>query len=98
MHPVASVRLGSDPRSQFRDKSGNDWSSRAHFQPRAGKYTLIEIDYGNDDPAPAAAPASPQHPKKEQPGSALDKRVQDVVSMIFDIKMMENTLVRLSSV
>ena len=38
--------------------------------------------------------AKTNEPKKEQPGSKLDKRVQDVISMIFDIKMMERTLVR----
>lgn len=31
---------------KFKEKTGNDWSNCANFQPCSGKYTLIKIDYG----------------------------------------------------
>jgi len=35
---------------KFKDKSANNWNDRKSFKPKAGKYTLIDIDYGTDEP------------------------------------------------
>ena len=34
---------------KFKDKTGNDWKNRASFEPRSGKYTLIEMDAGAEE-------------------------------------------------
>lgn len=54
-----------------------------------GKYTLIEIDYGADEKESKktdAAPASAEPPKPKA-ASKLDQRVQNFISMIFDLKV-----------
>jgi len=56
------------------------------------------LDHGNEE-EPTEKPEEKTErsasPKRESSASKLDKRVQDVVSMIFDIKAMEHTLVEL---
>lgn len=58
-------------------------------KPVPGKYTLIEIDYGADEKESKktdAAPASAEPPKPKA-ASKLDQRVQNFISMIFDLKV-----------
>jgi len=84
-------------RKKFKDKAANNWEDRHKFVPKAGKYTLIEIDYGNDkeeEKKPAKRDVSPAKEKKLVE-SKLDPRVQELIRMIFDMKMMENTLVEM---
>ena len=79
---------------KFGDKTKNEWSRREQFQTVPGKYTLIERDYGDaDPPAPAPAPSAGgagSSAELKPAVSKLDKRVQDFVSQIADIKMMEH--------
>lgn len=63
----------------------------------AGKYTLIEIDYAADDEEEEEQPA-----KKARTGdlqransSKLSKPVQDLMNLIFDMKMMEKSMTEL---
>eukprot|EP01087_Luapelamoeba_hula_P019447 TRINITY_DN6446_c0_g1_i1.p1 TRINITY_DN6446_c0_g1~~TRINITY_DN6446_c0_g1_i1.p1 ORF type:complete len:619 (+),score=162.67 TRINITY_DN6446_c0_g1_i1:33-1859(+) len=34
---------------QFKAKTANDWINRANFKTKAKKYTLLEMDYGNEE-------------------------------------------------
>lgn len=82
-------------KKKFYDKSRNQWENRAKFVPQSGKYTLIEIDYGADE-----EPKKDESKKKEKKpvsraGSKLDDRVQDLVKLIFDLKMMETSMVEM---
>ncbi|KAK3085759.1 hypothetical protein FSP39_008277 [Pinctada imbricata] len=76
---------------KFQDKTKNDWYSRASFTKYAGKYDLLEIDYGaKGDEVDAKI-------KKEDsdiklPDSKLDKRLQDLINLICDVKLMEDTV------
>lgn len=36
---------------KFKDKTKNDWNNKANFQPVSGKYTLIEMDGGEENVA-----------------------------------------------
>lgn len=79
----------ADFQSKFKDKTKNEWSRRDDFKAVNGKYTLIERDYGSEPPKPT--PSASAEPSK-QIESKLDKRVQDFVSLIADIRMMERTM------
>jgi len=84
---------------KYKDKTANSWQDRKSFKPKTGKYTLIEIDYGAEaevEEKKEKEPAdSPKKDKKDLPGSTLDAKVQDVVKLIFDIKMMEHVMVEM---
>jgi len=86
--PMPLVQAKADFNGKFTDKTKNRWANRANFATVEGKYTLIERDYGVDD-KPADAPASTTAKVIE---SKLDKRVQDFISLIADVKMMESSL------
>ncbi len=36
-------------KKQFKSKSANDWDKRANFKAKSGKYTLIEIEHGEEE-------------------------------------------------
>lgn len=55
----------------------------------SGKYTQVEIDYGNDSAPKKTAPKSKSADKKPVASSNLDERVQNLIKLIFDMKMME---------
>ncbi|ELU14708.1 hypothetical protein CAPTEDRAFT_122874 [Capitella teleta] len=72
--------------TKFSDKTKNAWSNRKNFEKIPGKYDLVEIDYGantKEDEGPVA-----KKPKNE-PESKLDKRLQDLINLICDVKQME---------
>jgi hypothetical protein len=48
---LISSHLISSPSllNRFREKTVNDWDNRHNFKARPGKYTLIEMDHGDDD-------------------------------------------------
>lgn len=73
---------------QFRLKTGNKWATRKNFVKKANKYFLSEISYED------GIKEKPEN-KKRMPPSKLHKKVQKLIRMISDIKMMTNTLVEL---
>eukprot|EP01111_Echinosteliopsis_oligospora_P002119 TRINITY_DN1310_c0_g4_i1.p1 TRINITY_DN1310_c0_g4~~TRINITY_DN1310_c0_g4_i1.p1 ORF type:complete len:475 (-),score=114.93 TRINITY_DN1310_c0_g4_i1:33-1457(-) len=89
----AAIKFFKD---KFKAKSGNDWSKRHNFVSKPNLYTMVEIDYGADS-------EEPEKKKKEgggevsktprtQTASKLHDKVQDLVKLIFDLKMMESTM------
>jgi len=82
---------------KFKDKTANNWNDRSSFKPKPNKYTLIEIDYGSDEPEKEkdTSEDSPKKDKKDATVSTLNHRVQDVVKLIFDIKLMEHVMVEM---
>lgn len=83
---------------KFSEKTGNVFAhvkKGAPFQPRSGKYTMIEIDYGNDkddEAEDAAKKVKKDAEAKPEAESKLDKRVQELIKLIFDMKMMESVM------
>jgi len=77
-------------KKKFKDKTKNDWDNRHKFKSYNGKYTLIEIDYGVDAPVEPIEIKNPE--KKNAAQSKLDDRVQELVKLIFDLKMMERAM------
>lgn len=86
---------------KFRDKSGHKWDDR-HEPAKKGKYTYIERNYEEEDEddqsgAPDAhKPPSPQkQPTRSEASkveSKLPKAVQDLVRLIFDQELFNQTM------
>lgn len=80
---------------KFKEKTKNDWHNRKSFKSVPGKYTLIEIDYSVDNNEPEKEEKKDKKEKKparSESSSKLDPRVQDLVKLIFDLKMMESVM------
>eukprot|EP00743_Colponemidia_sp_Colp-15_P000403 GILK01000464.1.p1 GENE.GILK01000464.1~~GILK01000464.1.p1 ORF type:complete len:683 (-),score=164.39 GILK01000464.1:174-2183(-) len=82
-------------KSKFMDKTRNSWDHRHNFVPHAGKYTLLEMDYGNEEEE--AKPEKKVKPKAEKPEveSKLHPRVKNLVELICDLRMMKNQMVEI---
>jgi poly [ADP-ribose] polymerase 1 len=70
----------------YYDKTGNEWSNRNSFTKIPGKFFPIEVDYGEGD----------DETKKSKSSaitrictSKLEKPVQDVIRLIFDVEKMK---------
>ena len=87
---------------KFYEKTKNQWANRANFKPVKGKYDLIEMDHGNDDEEEEEEKdIEGELEKKRQArnttsttpsSSKLDARVQELIKLIFDLTMFEQTL------
>ncbi|KAI8821830.1 poly polymerase catalytic domain-containing protein [Fimicolochytrium jonesii] len=86
-------------KGKFRDKTKNDWDDRAEFVKHPGKYFLLERDYGDDleDNKESKASEDGDAVKEEVkvPDSKLPSRVQDLISLIFNVEMMTQSMVEI---
>ena len=93
----------ADFEKKFREKTKNNWANRANFVSHPGKYTLLEIDYNPDEDSDGEKKKKEEEEdnnnneeeeaeEKKEAESKLDKRVQDLIKLIFDMKMMESVL------
>jgi len=89
---------------KFKDKTKNDWEDRDSFEKCAGKYDMVLMDYAasKEEEDTVDAPGSSNGgvksepaEKKPVPESSLEQRVQDLVSLICDIKTMEQSVVEM---
>eukprot|EP00668_Euglena_longa_P029323 GGOE01036669.1.p1 GENE.GGOE01036669.1~~GGOE01036669.1.p1 ORF type:complete len:715 (+),score=259.95 GGOE01036669.1:85-2145(+) len=78
--------------AKFSEKTRNAWNNRHNFEKVPGKYMLMDMDYGEE--AEEESPAAPASPTKV-PESKLDARVQSIISMITDTKMMTAAMAEL---
>lgn len=78
---------------KFKDKTKNEWKNRENFKPFAGKYTLIEMDAGEDtiESAVVESDGKKVNLKDCQP-SKLDPETQDLINLIFDQDMFKGAL------
>ncbi|XP_006818261.1 poly [ADP-ribose] polymerase 2-like isoform X2 [Saccoglossus kowalevskii] len=82
---------------KFRDKTLNDWYNRKKFVKVQGKYDMLEMDYSAKD-ANETETDSKKKIKKEDipvPDSKLDKRVQDLIELICNVKAMEDMVIEM---
>lgn len=68
----------------YLDKTGNLWEDRDRFEKKPGKFFPLQIDYSGKS-------------RKKEAGvvdvkSKLDIRVQNLISLIFDVKVIEESL------
>eukprot|EP00005_Dracoamoeba_jomungandri_P000909 CAMPEP_0174254406 /NCGR_PEP_ID=MMETSP0439-20130205/3732_1 /TAXON_ID=0 /ORGANISM="Stereomyxa ramosa, Strain Chinc5" /LENGTH=1042 /DNA_ID=CAMNT_0015335969 /DNA_START=19 /DNA_END=3144 /DNA_ORIENTATION=- len=71
----------------YYDKTVNEWADRDNFVKQPGKFYPIEVDYGGEEIKFADV--------SKASGSTLPARVQNIISLIFDIQLMKNTMVEL---
>lgn len=83
----------ADFTKQFKAKTGNNWEQRAKFVQKSGKYHLSSVNTLTDEQIKAVEVATTQ--PKILPSSTLSKPVQDLLTRIGDLKMMNEALVRL---
>ena len=76
---------------KFHDKTLNHWDERDQFEHHHGKYDLLQRDYGEVEDESETAVAQ----QKTIPVPKLEKRVQELVSLIFDTKMMTKAMVEI---
>jgi len=76
----------------FEEKTGNKWADKdTNFVKKPGKYFLVEIDYKTD----VAALSNPSL-NLSSINSKLPKPLQELIGLIFDVKVMEKTLADLN--
>jgi poly [ADP-ribose] polymerase len=87
---------------RFSDKTGNKWEDRKNFQKKAGKYQLVEIDYNDtksdEEEAEEEKKKKEEEKKKKQikiPDSNLPKRVQQLISLICDVRQLNSAMMEL---
>ncbi|GFR70110.1 poly [ADP-ribose] polymerase [Elysia marginata] len=83
---------------KFKDKTGNDWALKDSFVKIPGKYDLLIMDYNaesQEDQVDAPMPDSDPSQETSVPDSKLDKRLQDLVQLICDVKSMEDAVVEM---
>lgn len=83
--------------SKFYEKTKNIFTDRANFKKVAGKYDMIELDYSTDSKpkkngASTTATTTTKKVVEHKKECSLDERVQELVKLIFDVKMMERTM------
>jgi len=84
---------------KFKDKTINEWSEKDSFAKVAGKYDLVKMDYsaGGSVDEPDSKPVAKVKTEKKKPvvESSLHKAVQELVSLICDIKTMEQSVIEM---
>ncbi|XP_039206042.1 poly [ADP-ribose] polymerase 2 isoform X2 [Crotalus tigris] len=80
---------------KFLDKTKNEWDKRNSFQKVSGKYDLLHLDYEARD-AENSADAGPEKTvSKPKPVSQLEPRVQALLELICNIRMMEEMVIEM---
>uniref|UniRef100_A0A672QR19 Poly [ADP-ribose] polymerase n=1 Tax=Sinocyclocheilus grahami TaxID=75366 RepID=A0A672QR19_SINGR len=72
--------------SVYEEKTGNAWAS-SNFTKYPNKFYPLEIDYGQDEEAVKKLTASAGTKSK------LDKPIQDLIRLIFDVESMKKAMV-----
>ncbi|KAJ3292161.1 Poly [ADP-ribose] polymerase 2 [Borealophlyctis nickersoniae] len=84
-------------KKKFHEKTKNNWDDRANFEKVPGKYFLLERDFSadNDDDDDDETNEKEAKEARKVPESKLEKPVQDLVKMIFNIDMMTKQMVEI---
>ncbi|XP_054748686.2 poly [ADP-ribose] polymerase 2-like [Lytechinus pictus] len=78
---------------KFWDKTKNEWMNKDSFVKVAGKYDLLKMDYDiKDNETESSGDAKKAKPKVP---SKLDIRVQNLVSLICNVKAMEDMVIEM---
>ncbi|XP_037085146.1 poly [ADP-ribose] polymerase 2-like [Pollicipes pollicipes] len=80
---------------KFQEKTRNAWCNRHAFKKVPGKYDLLKMDYGEDEPDAKKIRTEAAKAKKEIEPCKLEKRVQDLIELICNVKVMEDAVVEM---
>ncbi|XP_069500129.1 protein mono-ADP-ribosyltransferase PARP3-like isoform X1 [Ambystoma mexicanum] len=88
-----------DFEKKFKDKTKNNWADREHFVEHAGKYTMIEVQRGDEEDGEAevtvkvdTVDGEVQKVKTTIRPCSLDKPTQDLVSLLFSNDMFREAM------
>ena len=91
----------SDFSKKFLNKTENHWDERDQFEKVAGKYDLVKMDYSNTDrntdevDTKLKSKAQASSVKDEPVESKLPSSVQELISLICNIQVMEETVMEM---
>lgn len=71
----------------YAEKTGNEWEHRANFTKVSNKFYPLDIDYGADDDEKIR-----KLDASAGSNSKLDKAIQDLIRMIFDVESMKKAM------
>ncbi len=71
------------------DKTGNKWSDRKDFRKRPNKFYPLELDFGDHDEETMKRISLNQ----QSTSSKLDRPIQSLIQLIFDVEKMKNIMV-----
>ncbi|KAG0633555.1 poly [ADP-ribose] polymerase 2-B [Tuber brumale] len=77
---------------QFKSKTGKDWARRTEALGGVGKYTFLERNYEEDEDEDE----DEEMRDAEEVKSKLSKALQNLISLIFDTKMMQQSMSSMS--
>ena len=86
---------------KFLIKTQNHWDERDQFEKVAGKYDLVKMDYSNPETQDSTDEVDTKHKprsstvKDESVESKLPSSVQELISLICNIKVMEETVMEM---
>jgi poly [ADP-ribose] polymerase len=95
MGPMGIDKAIKDFEKKFKDKTGNEWGSRANFKPKSGKYTLIEMDYDDEDAEELEAALKKTIKNKQGQTiapSELPAPTQNLMKLIFNHDMFQEAM------
>lgn len=95
MGPMDINRAIKDFEKKFKDKTGNLWDARANFKPKSGKYTLIEMDYDDEDAEQLEAALKKTIKNKQGQTiapSELPAPTQNLMKLIFNHDMFQEAM------
>uniref|UniRef100_T1IQQ9 Poly [ADP-ribose] polymerase n=1 Tax=Strigamia maritima TaxID=126957 RepID=T1IQQ9_STRMM len=72
----------------YLEKSGNQWINRKNFVKQPNRFYPLDIDYGQDDEKIKRLKEDFKNSK-----SKLEKEIQNLIRMIFDVESMQKALV-----
>lgn len=95
-HPSADKAI-KDFEKKFKEKTGNNWKERDEFEPKSGKYIMIDMadeeEEGNEEETKKEIRLKNKEGKRVKP-SSLPKPTQELVSLIFSNDMFNEQLLR----
>lgn len=89
--PTDLASAVKDFEKKFKDKTKNNWADKGKFQPKAGKYTLIEMA-DDEDETDAPAPSVSSMAGKKTSKSKLEAHTEALVKLIFDNDMFRDCM------
>ncbi|XP_053152140.1 protein mono-ADP-ribosyltransferase PARP3 isoform X1 [Hemicordylus capensis] len=85
-----------DFEKKFRDKTKNSWADRENFVAHDGKYTLIEVQHGDEEESEVTVKVDTvdgvKLSKQRVRPCTLNKATQDLVSLIFSNDMFKEAM------
>jgi len=93
-------RAKSEFAKKFHDKTKNQWEERDEFVKHGGKYDLVKMDYSTTTDSSIAtdqvdSKTKPKTVKDEPIESKLPSSVQELISLICNIKVMEEAVIEM---